>query len=541
MAHTYVPCDRDQLFLLPTSMREWLPEEHLAWSLIDVVGKVNTGAFHARHPNDGVGRPAYDPDTMLTLLMYAYCQGVRSSRRIEQLCESDIAYRVICANRGPDHATVAHFRVDHEQAIAGVFVDVLCAAAGLTSLGTIAIDGTKIGADAALDANRGAEAIRAEVERILAEGSDTDTAEAIRLGYRRGDELPAELASPFSRLARLERALAEIEEMERIAAAEAEARQAKATAAAAEGLGGRPAQGTPSGPGPCPGGDGRRPSAGRGQGGGSGCPGQRLRGRNPVLDPELERAAARLQAAEAAAAAAKPNAPQANTTDPDSRIMKTASGYVQGYNAQAAVNGEQIVVACAVTQEGNDCRQLVPMISATEATLEAAAVRENIGLILADASYWSEANAIAEGPDRLIATTKDWKQRRAARELGTTTGPPPKGATPLLAMEDRLRTAEGAEAYGKRSCTVEPTFGESKENRGFRRFMRRGLPAVQSEWSLINATHNLLKLYRHSSRGGNPAPVPPRPRYPRRAASASSGTPPGSPIPSSGVPIPTYA
>ena len=169
MAYSYVPCDRDQLFLLPTSMREWLPEGHLAWFLIDVVAKVDTSRFHVRHPNAGVGRPAYDPDMMLTLLMYSYCQGVRSSRRIEQLCESDVGYRVICANRRPDHATVAHFRADHEVAIAAVFVDVLvlCAAAGLTGLGVIAIDGTKMGADAALDANRGAEAIRAELERIL--------------------------------------------------------------------------------------------------------------------------------------------------------------------------------------------------------------------------------------------------------------------------------------------------------------------------------------------------------------------------------------
>jgi len=239
--NSYVLCDRDQLFLLPTSMREWLPKGHLAWFLIDVVGKVNTKAFHARHPNDGVGRPAYDPEMMLTLLMYAYCEGVRSSRRIEQLCESDIADRVICANRGPDHATVAHFRVDHEQAIAGVFVDVLvlCAAAGLTSLGTIAIDGTKIGADAALDANRGAVPIRAEVERILAKASATDTVETARLGARRGNELPAEPASPISRLARLERALAEIEELEQAAAAEAQARQAEAAAADGRRLGGR--------------------------------------------------------------------------------------------------------------------------------------------------------------------------------------------------------------------------------------------------------------------------------------------------------------
>jgi len=231
------------------------------------------------HPNAGVGRPAYDQDMMLTLLMYSYCQGVRASRRIEQLCESDVGYQVICANPRPDH----------EVASAAVFVDVLalCAAAGLTCLGVIAIDGTKMGADAALDANRGAEAIRAELERILVEAGAPDTAEDAHLGLARGDELPAELASPISRLARLERALAEIEKLEEAAAAR----------------------------------------------------GQRPKGRQPAPDQELERAEARLQTARATAATAEPaKAPLANTTDPDSRIMKTPGGCIQGYNVQAAVN-----------------------------------------------------------------------------------------------------------------------------------------------------------------------------------------------------------
>ena len=176
MAYFYLGGDRDQLLLLPMSMRDWLEEGHLAWFVIDLVDKVDTAAFHARHPNDGPGRPAYDPEMMLALLFYADGTGVRSSRRVEAACRTDAAYRVICAGGPPRHATIARFLVDHQAAIEAVFVDVLrlCAAAGLVSVGRIAMDGTKIGADAALDKNRDTEWIRAEVARILAEARATD-------------------------------------------------------------------------------------------------------------------------------------------------------------------------------------------------------------------------------------------------------------------------------------------------------------------------------------------------------------------------------
>lgn len=184
-------------------------------------------------------------------------------------------------------------------------------------------------------------------------------------------------------------------------------------------------------------------------------------------------------------------------TDPDSRIMKTKTGWVQGYNAQAAVNEHQLVIGHAVTQDANDVNQYQPMVKAAQEALAAAGITDPIGMVLADAGYWSDDNATAPGPDRLIATLKDWKQRRAARDLGTTTGPPPEGASPAEAMEHRLRTAEGAAAYAKRSHTVEPVFGDHKHNRGFRRFRRRGLGAVRSEWALINTSHNLAKLFAH--------------------------------------------
>ncbi|MGH8301537.1 MAG: transposase, partial [Steroidobacteraceae bacterium] len=167
------------------------------------------------------------------------------------------------------------------------------------------------------------------------------------------------------------------------------------------------------------------------------------------------------------------------------------------FNAQAAVNEHQVVVGADVTNEANDVGQLLPMIGVVEANANSAELGE-IGLVLADAGYWSETNATADGPDRLIATTKDWKQRKAAREMGTTTGEVPEGASPLQAMEHRLRSKEGAAAYAKRSVTVEPSFGNVKENHGFRRFMRRGLSAAQSEWSLICATTNIEKMFRYA-------------------------------------------
>jgi len=182
--------------------------------------------------------------------------------------------------------------------------------------------------------------------------------------------------------------------------------------------------------------------------------------------------------------------------------MKTKTGFIQGYNAQAAVNENQIVIAGAVTQEGNDVRQYQPMVTATQAALLSAGVTTQIGVILGDAGYWSDHNASADGPDRLIATLKDHKQRAAARKLGTTTGPAPEGSSTLEAMEHRLRTPEGAALYAKRSHTVEPVFGDLKENRGFRRFRRRGLKAVQSEWAMMNISHNLAKLFSHQNATG---------------------------------------
>ena len=211
----------------------------------------------------------------------------------------------------------------------------------------------------------------------------------------------------------------------------------------------------------------------------------------------LGRAAAALAAARERAANAAPTARQANITDPDSRIMKTPQGWVQGYNAQAIVNEHRIVLACHASQDANDLALYQPMTTTLQHNLAAAGISSPVDLVLADAGYWSEDNATTPGPDRLIATMKDHKQRRAARELGQTSGPPPPGVTPSDAMEHRLRTPEGVSAYAKRSCLIEPVFGDHKHNRGIRGFRRRGLHAVNSEWAFIHLAGNMLKLHHH--------------------------------------------
>lgn len=509
MAYFYVGPQRDQLFLMPQSMRDWLDEGHLAWFVIDVVSELDTGALDKRHPNDGVGRPAYDPEMMCALLLYAYSNGLRSSRRIEAACQTDAAYRVICGGLVPDHATIARFVADQEQALEGLFVSGLrlCAAAGLVDLSVLALDGTKIAADAALDQNRDAGWIREQVAQLLeatasSKQADTPPAQTSLLGV----DQTGELATPGGRLGRLKAALAVIEAEEQAAAAET---AKKAAAAVTEAQSGRKVPGRKP----------KDPAAAlararadhaaalvRSQAkqaqraarvAAATAAGTSVSGRVPGPDSDLQAAEQTLAVAQQTAQAAAPKPRQANITDPDSQIMKTQRGWVQGYNAQAIVNTHQIVVAHAVSQDANDVELYQPMIATLEQMLTAAGIADPVELMLADAGYWSENNATTPGPDRLVATLKDYKQRRIARELGTTTGPPPDDATPLEAMEHRLRTPEGATAYKQRSHTVEPVFGDRKTNRGWRAFRRRGINAAASEWAFMHLTGNLAKLYQH--------------------------------------------
>jgi transposase-like protein DUF772/DDE family transposase len=448
---------------------------------------------------------------MVALLLYAYCCGVRSSRRIEAACQTDAAYRVICGGVEPDHSTIARFVVDHELALEGLFVEGLrlCAAAGLADLAVVALDGTKIAANAALDRNRDAPWIRREVAKLMAATAQDEQSAAAGAEGLPGLEAVGEISSQAGRLARLHAALAVIEAEDEAAAGEA-ARQA--TAAAAEAVQGRQLKG-------------RKPKAplaalaraqvdhavaldrlNTTQAAQAAKLAAAARGEEIKGSPRcrVERAKDTLQRAEAALAAAReavknaaPTVRQANITDPDSRIMKTKDCWVQGYNGQAIVNKHQIVLACDISQDPADVQLYQPMTNTLTRTLAVAGITTEIELMLADAGYWSEANATTPGPDRLIATIKDHKQRRAARELGQTSGPPPPDATPTEEMEHLLRTPQGTTAYAQRSCLIEPIFGDRKHNRGIRSFRRRGLTAAQSEWAFIHLAGNLLKLFQH--------------------------------------------
>lgn len=508
---SYLSPARDQLFLMPVCMRDWLEEGHLAWFVLDVVVELDTSALH-RRPGGAPGRPPYEPEMMLSLLVYAYCCAMRSSRRIEAACRTDAAFRVICGGLVPDHATIAGFVVDQERALEGLFVAGLrlCAAAGLVDLSVVALDGTKVGADAALARNRDGAWIRREVTRLMAATAQDEACCPVEgSAALPGAQATDGAFSPSGRIGRLKAALAVIEAEDAAAVAEAKRRS---EAAAADAEHGRLRKGRkPSEPLAAlaraqidqqvalarvtemeAAAQAKRQAAARGEKRKAPPPCHIQRAK-----AALERARAAVAGAQAAVESSPVAARKANVTDPDSRIMKTKDGWVQGYNAQAIVDHRQIVLACDVSQDAGDVQLYQPMIARLDETLSAAAITIEPELVLADAGYWSETNATSPGPDRLIATLKDHKQRRVARELGTTTGPPPPDTTALQEMEHLLRTPQGAAAYAQRSCLIEPIFGDRKHNRGIRSFRRRGLAAAQSEWAFIHLVGNLLKLHQH--------------------------------------------
>lgn len=496
MAGSYLSPDRDQVFLLPPDMRDWLPEDHVVWFVLDVVDRLDTSVLHARHRRGGPGRRAYDPDMMLALLLYAYAMSQRSSRQIERLCQVDVAFRVLVGGLGPDHTTIARFRQDHGEAAQGLFVEVLelCRAAGLVSLGVIAVDGTKMSADASMKANRSKDRLRAEVAELFDAAGAQDAAEDELFGDTRGDELPEELRGRNSRKARLDEAIAELERRQqtrRSPAKESRESTAQRRVAKAERflerflvereqfVADRKQRETEA--------------AAQGRG---------LRGARPRLDDggmRERRVRERLARARASAASeTDPNderdlEPVANVTDPASQLMKSPHGWVQGYNAQAAVSEDGIVCAAQVTQDHTDYQQCVPMMAATLANLSEASIdAATVGVMLFDAGYFSEDNIKAQGPTRLIADSKSWKLRNKP----DTEGEPPADANPTEQMSHRLRTAEGRAHYKKRQHTVEPVFGDTKHLRGFRRFSRRGLTAVDAEWTLQMTVHNIMKMFR---------------------------------------------
>jgi transposase len=461
MTPNFIECGREQAFLMPPSVRDWLPEDHLAWFILAAAEELDLSAFYADYRDDGHGRPAHDPQMMVALLLYAYAKGQRSSRVIERECTEDVAYRVISANRRPDHTTIARFRQRHEAPLAELFSDVLglCAEAGLVKTGVVAIDGTKLHANASQHSNRDYEQIAKE---ILAEASEVDRAEDELYGSRRGDELPPELATNQGRRGWLREARRRLDERR--------AEEAKPVARS-------------------------RP--------------ERLHESKRRLEQELAverhanaayeayRARGVMRDGRRFGAPPKPYEPperpagKINTTDPDSRNLKTPRGYMQGYNAQAATNENHIVLAAEITIDSPDFGHLEPMVEAAEAELGKAGVSDSPEVVLADAGYWHQ-----EQMERVtsrgiqVIVPPDASKRKGAR-------PGWKGGHYAF-MRRVLATERGSELYRKRQGMVEPVFAQTKFNRRMDRFLRRGRSAVRSEWRLINATHNLLKLHRHT-------------------------------------------
>jgi len=423
----------EQALLLPPNLRDWLPEGHLAYFVSDLVDELDLSAIEAHYEAEKRGQPPYHPRLMVKLLVYGYCVGVRSSRKMAQRLDEDVAFRALAAGNRPDFRTLSDFRKIHLQALSGLFEQVLRLAleAGAMQLGRVALDGTKMKANASKHKamswkrmNETEQRLRREVGEILAAAEQVDEAEDARWGDKRGDELPAELARRQSRLERI--------------------REAK------EAL--------------------------------------RQRAR--------ERAEAAGQAPEQARQAQPEDKDQYNFSDPQSRIMKGAEGFVQAYNAQAAVEpATQIIVGQSLTNEANDKKQVKPLVEA----IERQAGQRPRG-VLADSGYCSEANleylASEQEPEKAIeAWVATGRVKHSEKPQKAPRGRPPAGLTRVQKMRRKLLTKAGRKIYSQRKAIVEPVFGQIKQARGIRQFLLRGLEKARGEWGLICLTHNVLKMH----------------------------------------------
>jgi transposase len=457
MAMAFLPYTLDQQILLPQDMREWLPEGHLAYFIIDVVDSLDLDSILAVYrAKDRRGRAGYHPKMMVALLLYAYCIGKPSSRKIERATYEEVAYRVIAGDQHPDHDTISGFRQQHLKALSGLFVQVLllCQQAGLVKLGHVSLDGTKVKANAskhkAMSYKRMSETearLEQEVEDLLKEAQQVDDDEDAKYGKgRRADEIPGDLVRRESRLKKIKEAKAALEAAAK-EQAEAKAEEARARLAERE----RNEQAT----------------------------GRKTGGRPPkVPNPEE--------------AVPEPKS-QKNCTDPESRIMKdgASKSFEQAYNAQAALDAEaQVIVASSITQETNDKKQLVPMLEEVQKLTGHMPKQAS-----ADTGYFSEA---AVSDDRVkdvdLYVPPERTKRNAAGD--ETKGPVSPAGSQAKAMRAKLKSPEGQKVYAQRKHVVEPVFAQIKEARGFRRFSFRGLEKVTAEWDLICLTHNLLKLFR---------------------------------------------
>ncbi len=458
MGQNFYPDAINQTLMFAPSLHDWLPEGHLARFLVDVVSALDLSSIYKSYEEkDGRGQAAYAPEMMVRLLLYGYATGVYSSRKIQTRSFEDVAFRYLSGDQHPDHATIAEFRKRHLEALSGLFTQalLLCSEAGLVKLGHVAIDGTKIKANAskhkAMSYKRMNETetrLQQEIDALLRQAEATDAAEDAQYGKdRRGDELPAELQRRESRLRKIREAKAALEQKANEEAGQQRVETEQKLAERAE--------------------QERRT-------------GRKKRGRKPVApDPGQAR---------------PDDAAQRNFTDPESRIMPDGANkgsFVQGYNAQIAVDSaSQVIVAAEVTQETNDKKQLLPMMA-----LIAANLKRKPEKVSADTGYFSEANVTDESVkdvDLYVATGRD----KHGDVVETISDPPPPEASPQEAMRHKLRTQAGRAVYKMRKAIVEPVFGQIKEQRGFRRFSLRGKENVRREWRLVCAASYLLKLFR---------------------------------------------
>jgi transposase len=447
----FLDSDLDQGFLLPLDMREWLDPGHLALFIVDAVDQFDLSGFEARYRSDGRGGAAYAPKVMVRLLLFAYCEGVRSSRQIERRCVRDVAYRVLSGNQCPDHATIARFRDQHREGLRELFVQVLrlCAQAGLVRVGLLALDGTRLVADASsfqnYDADRLEKAIGEldeQVQQMLVEAARQDAAEEAKEQDQSDSGGPPELRSRVRRLAKLraakQRLDAEAAQVQRVQ----DRRRAEWEQASAR-RGGRPGVKPPK------------------QG-----------SRNGKI----------------------------NLTDPDSRIMHTRDGFKQAFNGQAVVTGAQVIVAAEVVPENSDFEAFHPLLDAARANLDAAGVADPMRAVAADSGYANKQNrtkprSAGSNPIQLVAVRRLGGKKPAEEQPRKIW--PGRGNDPTREqMIKRLAHPAGSRLYARRKTMIEPVFGQMKQLGG-PRMRHRGRDKVNTEWTMMAAAHNLLKCWRH--------------------------------------------
>jgi transposase len=484
VSKVFRPYEPTQSFLLPPSPLDWLPEDHLARFILDTVGELDLSEICAHYERELRGFPPHHPRMMVALLLYGYCIGVASSRKIEKRTHEDVAFRVIAGNTHPDHTCISEFRRIHLSALSGLFVQVLllCQKMGMVKLGHVALDGTKMKANASKHKAMSYERMKKDEEKLAAEvaalmkaAEQADAAEDAEYGQgRRGDELPETLRRRQDRLARIRATKAALEAEAKAQAEEREAKaqldaQAQAVIAEMNKIDAARRDDDRDDDPPPP----------------SGSAPEDLPNHQVPTNKE----------------GTLTDKAQRNFTDADSRIMKTNSGFEQGYNGQVVVDeAHQIIVAQGVSNQSPDAEHFIPMLDRVVENLSVAPKK-----VSADSGYFSEANvqrAGCRGIDPYVATG------RTKHHAATETASPDNGARSAKArMKEKLSTTDGAETYSRRKAIVEPVFGQIK-NRGFRHFLLRGLAKVRGEWSLITLSHNLLKLFGFQKRPAAPAALP---------------------------------